>query len=231
MGLFGRGPVKTDSASLREAVKKGDAGTIRRALEADPGVASRLDEDGMALLHWVAAIGDTKIAAVLLEKGAAIGVKKADDGWTPLALAALAGKLEMVEFLRSRGAAVDASVLTAAKENGRADILAALEPPRAAGKAGNPTKTADEYVREGTAASERQDWSSAIESMQAALKVDPKSGKAHCGLALAYGATFDMAKAKEHYLQLKKVDPALAARFEASPAGMMVARGGNIIAM
>jgi len=91
--------------------------------------------------------------------------------------------------------------------------------------------TVERYIAEGTAAGERQDWPASIESFKQALEIDPNCAKAHCGLALAYAAKLDMAKAKEHYAELQRLDSDLAARFAASPGGMMVVRGGTIIGM
>jgi len=91
--------------------------------------------------------------------------------------------------------------------------------------------TVEPYIAQGTAAGERQDWPASIESFEQALEIDPNCAKAHCGLALAYAAKMDMAKAKEHYAELARLDPALAARFAASPGGMMVVRSGGIIGM
>jgi Tfp pilus assembly protein PilF len=91
--------------------------------------------------------------------------------------------------------------------------------------------TVEPYVAQGTAAGERQDWPASIESFEQALAIDPNCAKAHCGLALAYAAKLDMAKAKEHYTELARLDPDLATRLAASPGGMMVVRGGGIIGM
>jgi hypothetical protein len=63
------------------------------------------------------------------------------------------------------------------------------------------------------------------------LEIDPGCAEAHCGLALAYAATLDMAKAREHYAELERLDPGLAARFAATPGGMMIVRGGTVIGL
>jgi Tfp pilus assembly protein PilF len=97
--------------------------------------------------------------------------------------------------------------------------------------AGAQGQAADVFVQQGQAAGERQDWPAAIKSFTQAVEIDPGRADAHCGLALAYAATLDMAKAKEHYAQVKRLDPDLAARFAASPGGMMVVRGGTVIGM
>jgi Tfp pilus assembly protein PilF len=89
--------------------------------------------------------------------------------------------------------------------------------------------TTDECVQQGKAAGERQDWVASIESFKHALKIEPGCAEAHCGLALAYAATLDMVKAKEHYAMVEQLDPGLAERFAKSPGGMMVVRGGTII--
>jgi Flp pilus assembly protein TadD len=98
-------------------------------------------------------------------------------------------------------------------------------------RAGAQGPTADVFVQQGKAAGERQDWAAAIGSFTHAVEIDPSCADAHCGLALAYAATFDMAKAKEHYAQLQRLDPNLAARFAATPGGMMVVRGGTVVGM
>lgn len=97
--------------------------------------------------------------------------------------------------------------------------------------AGAHGPAADVFVRQGKAAGERQDWAAAIGSFTHALEIDPRCADAHCGLALAYAATLDMTKARKQYAELERLDPDLAARFAATPGGMMIVRGGTVIGM
>ena len=234
MGFLSRGP-KTDAKSLREFAKQGDVAAIRRAVEADSNVVGRVDSDGMTLLHWVAAIGNTDIAAMLLDAGAAVDAPASNDAWTPLHFAALAGKAKMAAFLVERGASLDArdrggaTPLEIARGENQRQVVEVLQKQKKGAKARKPT--ADECVQEGKAAGERQDWAADIKSFTQALKIDPGCAQAHCGLALAYAATLDMAKAQEHYAKLEQLDPGFAARFAESPAGMMVVRGGTSLGL
>jgi tetratricopeptide (TPR) repeat protein len=230
--LRGSGGPNIDFKSLVEAAKKGDVSALRRALDSDTDIVSHADGDGMTLLHFTAAIGNTEIAAMLLDSGAAVDAGNAT-GWTPLHFAALQGYEDMTALLIRRGAKIDAPAaggqtpLQVARQYKRPGVIKLLTKKK--GK--RPKPTVEECVQKGTSAGERQDWTTSIDAFNRALKIDPDCAKAHCGLSLAYAATLDMAKAKKHYDRLKDLDPDLAARFAASPAGMVIARGGKIIGL
>ena len=61
------------------------------------------DSSGCVALHWVCQKGHLECAKALLGAGADIN-KQANDGWTPLMLAAWRGNIEVVRELLKQGA-------------------------------------------------------------------------------------------------------------------------------
>jgi ankyrin repeat protein len=110
-------------ANLATAVVLGDADRVRRALEADPGLATRPDpRTGWTPLHAVCASrwhqldparadGLTAVARLLVDAGADVGARTpagAHGGWSPLRCAvAGAANAEIAELLLERGALPD----------------------------------------------------------------------------------------------------------------------------
>lgn len=232
MGFFKRlvnvfrsdGDSNTDMETLIEFTKKGDIAAIRHAVEEDLNVVRQVDDKGMTLLHWVAAIGNTDIAAMLLDMGAAIDAQKSDDDWTPLHFAALAGKYKMAAFLVKHGASIDAKDRNGstphkiARQEQQIMVVEVLEKMGAE----DHMPSIDKYVQQGKVFGERQDWEEAIKSFTQALEVDSTCAEAHIGLMLAYAATLDMKKVKEHYAKLEQLNPDRATKFAKSPAGKLV---------
>jgi ankyrin repeat protein len=93
------------SKKLMEAVDKGDLETVRSALE-DEGIDDVINErnpqNGQTPLMYASLIGETAIAAALLDAGAdpLIGER---DGYTPLHGAAFQGRAETARMLLARG--------------------------------------------------------------------------------------------------------------------------------
>jgi len=65
------------------------------------------DVNGFLLLHQVASIGGIRKAAFLVEHGAKVNLARPGDGCTPLHIAALNGRADVVEFLLAQGADVN----------------------------------------------------------------------------------------------------------------------------
>lgn len=83
--------------ALRLAVRGGLLAVIRLFLEKGFGVIGQ-DEQGWAILHWAAWVGNEAVVQLLLEKGADAGTQ-AIDGMTALHLAALGGHEAIVRML------------------------------------------------------------------------------------------------------------------------------------
>lgn len=98
------------AAPIHEAVEKGDAAAVRRALAADPKAIEATDAHEFTPLMVAADRGTPKIAALLLSAGAAVEAKTTE-GVTPLMLAARKGRLELMQRLLAAGAAPDAATI------------------------------------------------------------------------------------------------------------------------
>src|SRR5262245_7145105 len=117
-------------SNLIDAVKAGDASTIRTLLKQRPDVNSQ-EPDGMTALHWAVRNNDVDTAQLLIRAGA--NVKAANRyGVTPLALAAENGNATLIEALLKAGADANASlpqsetVLMTAARTGNENAVKAL---------------------------------------------------------------------------------------------------------
>ncbi|XP_062440590.1 26S proteasome non-ATPase regulatory subunit 10 isoform X2 [Rhea pennata] len=86
---------------------------LRARLQRDRGLATRADQDSRTALHWACSAGHTAVADLLLGLGVPVGDKD-DAGWTPLHIAASAGRDEIVKALIDKGAQIAIMLL----ENG-----------------------------------------------------------------------------------------------------------------
>jgi ankyrin repeat protein len=119
-----------NGTSLIEAVKAGNATTVRTLLKQRPDVNGQ-EPDGMTALHWAARNDDVDTAQLLIRAGA--NVKAANRyGVTPLSLAATNGNVTLVDALLKAGADAKATlpegetVLMTAARAGNADVVKAL---------------------------------------------------------------------------------------------------------
>ncbi len=87
------------------AIKRGQIATLKEAIPAElnPNAANRF---GWTLLMLAALEGNTKIGAMLIERGAGVAPLN-DFGESALSLAAHKGHLPFVKLLRSHGASGD----------------------------------------------------------------------------------------------------------------------------
>ena len=120
------------------AVSKGDLEAIKKQLAAGTDVNGTMFSPGVpgsgaTPLHMAVASGQLGAAKLLLEKGANIEARSADDhNGTPLHWAAFVGQLECVKFLIEKGAK-----LNARDKSNSTPLNAALHPFQ-----GNPDKSA-----------------------------------------------------------------------------------------
>jgi uncharacterized protein len=121
----------SNAASLIDAVRQGDAATVRALVQQNVDVNSTSVE-GTTALHWAVQRGDLNIVTMLLSRGA-----KPDAGnrygATPLRSACERGSLAIVEALLKAGAAADAvreesgeTPLMIAARSGSVEIVRAL---------------------------------------------------------------------------------------------------------
>ncbi len=117
----------TGNAPLHWAALEGQVEVVRRLLDA--GADADVRSVGTPLYH-AAARGDVPVARLLLERGAKIDAKTADSV-TALMVASYAGHVDMVSFLISQGADVNANfgfgtALSISAYHGHASVVKAL---------------------------------------------------------------------------------------------------------
>lgn len=100
------GCTNPDSQLLR-AARYRDARSLRSALERGADVNVRDKENGCTALFFCSVHGETEIAALLIEKGANIGITDIT-GMTCLHVAALNNNLDVAKLLILKGADVNA---------------------------------------------------------------------------------------------------------------------------
>lgn len=102
-------PTPEQQAVIR-AAKKGDEGTVRTLIEADPALLNARDRDGSTPLHCAAWKGHATVVTLLLDAGADVNARNQNDHWgdTPLHAAAHGGQRVVAEILITRGADVNA---------------------------------------------------------------------------------------------------------------------------
>ncbi len=91
-----------DAASVAEAARAGEPGTVRTLLDAGADV-NAAPADGATALHWAIYRDDVPMTALLIDAGAAVSAPTRE-GVTPLAMAALYGNPEIVRLLLDAGA-------------------------------------------------------------------------------------------------------------------------------
>ena len=94
--------MKTNAARAFEAIRHGDAITLRNILDDGTAVGTR-DPDGVSLLMCASAAGHTPIISMLVARGADVN-ETWSGGWTPLARAAIANSGPAVATLLAAGA-------------------------------------------------------------------------------------------------------------------------------
>jgi ankyrin repeat protein len=146
------------TADFFAAVQTGDAGRVQALLEADPSLSSAKNDRGQSALLLSVYYGHNKIRDLLLAKGLDLELHEAaatghvgrvkllvekypshaqsfsPDGFPLIALAAFMGHLEVVEYLFSRGADLNAvasngtgyNAMTASVTSGHAKIVSWL---------------------------------------------------------------------------------------------------------
>ncbi len=125
-----------DRPGFTHAVQNGSLDRVRRALDRNPALVTRRSPDhGLTPLHWAAMAGQAEMAALLLDRGAAVDAPD-ETGMTPLHKAAAFGRLAAARVLVARGASLDARAvkyggvhltpLHLAAEAGQAEMAASL---------------------------------------------------------------------------------------------------------
>ena len=96
----------TDPKLMIKAAKAGNLSAVQTILNADPTLLHALDSDGSTPLHCAAWKGHAEVAALLLERGANVGVENENDHWggTPLHAAAHANNHAIAKLLLEHGA-------------------------------------------------------------------------------------------------------------------------------
>ncbi len=128
-----------------DAAALGELDTIRDLLDEEPELASAFSDDGFTALHLAAWFGHTKIAEILLARGADPRVVAANStALEPLNSAAAAGNPVIAHLLLDRGAEVDAvqqggiTPLHSAAAHNDAEMVSLL-----LGRGADPSQTTD----------------------------------------------------------------------------------------
>jgi len=120
--------------TVHDVIITRDDNKAKAMLEENPALIVQQDRGGRIPLHWAASIGSQMLVDYLLDHDSMVGLVDASDeaNWTPLIIAASAGKLEIVETLIGKGADVNAknsgghSALQYAASKNHAEIVELL---------------------------------------------------------------------------------------------------------
>jgi hypothetical protein len=86
-----------------ERAQAGDLAGVQAMLEKDPWLLQAVDKDKMHALHWASDVGELKVVAFLLDRGADPNLQDGE-GQTPLHYAVISEQAEVVSLLISRNA-------------------------------------------------------------------------------------------------------------------------------
>lgn len=136
----------TSTDEFFTAIAVGDTEEVERRIGEDPSLACAFSDDGFTALHQAAWCGHTKIAEILLARGADPRVVAANStALEPLNSAAAAGNPVIAHLLLDRGAEIDAvqegglTPLHSAAAHNDAKMVALL-----LGRGADPSQTTDE---------------------------------------------------------------------------------------
>lgn len=93
----------SQSHNLWKAAAEGNLSAIKDAIDESSDLNAQDSQFGITPLTWAALMGETKAAALLLERGADVNAQNRD-GATPLHSAAFLGRTETVKLLLEKGA-------------------------------------------------------------------------------------------------------------------------------
>jgi ankyrin repeat protein len=157
-------PLHTHAASsLIDAVKAGDAQTIRTLLKQRPDI-NAIEPDGMTALHWAVRNDDVESTQLLIRAGANVKTPNRY-GVTPVSLAATNGNATIVDMLLQAGADANSAlpegetVLMTASRSGNGDAVKAL-------------------IAHGAKANAKEQWQEQTALMWAAAENHPAAVKA-----------------------------------------------------
>ena len=120
------------SATLNEAIQKGDLDDIKSTVSEDKAKINARDESGNTILHNAVREGKIEIVKYLLSQDADVNIKNSS-GETSLQIAIYANNEELIHYLVSNGADVnfknnaDQNALDLAKERNNQEIVVFLE--------------------------------------------------------------------------------------------------------
>jgi|GEM_PF-2021655 len=197
------------AGQIHDAVKSGDANTVRSLLKSDSTVAKTPQEGGVTPLHLAMTVRSRVIAEMLLAAGADVNAKTAN-GATPLHWAVIANSRDMAAWLVEHGADIalrtndGLTALDIARLKNYSDVAALLSAGR---KENAGVARVDSRFAEATKAMEKGDGAVAFGILMQLFREHPGDPELNLALGQAAFVAGKYSHATLAFERLVRMDP------------------------